>query len=158
MKTQITAAALCSLISVLGPLFAQEAVSPGTSVRESIRDSFDRSFVGVANNYDMSDVPELVAMLDSEDESEYWPRVVGVLGVVGDAAVANKLIEVIEEPSVGPVYISQVRHDTRAEAIKALGYLIAGTGSERTLNYLTESLDDTIWRRTSVRQISMSFC
>jgi hypothetical protein len=148
MKNQVVVAVFCWLVTIPGELFSQEIARQ--SVRETIRESFDGTFVGAAKDYQVSDVPELIAMLNSEDEEEYWSRAVGVLGVVGDNAVAYALIDFIEEPIVGPVYISQARHDARAEAIKALGYLVAGTGSEQALDYLTESLDDTIWRRRNI--------
>lgn len=126
--------------------FAQEVSGLG----ESIRDFFPGSYDGLVNTYDASDVPELLAMLHSEDEMEYWSRVAGVLGVVGDDDVADSLIAFIEEPIVGPTYISQARHDARNQAMRALGFLAGRTGSERALDYLIASLDDRIWRRRNL--------
>lgn len=148
MKSRITVVVLCWLMATLEGAFAQETAAP--NVRESIRSSFSESYSELANAYDASDVPELLAMLHSEDEQEYWTRIAGVLGVVGNPEVAESLIEFIEEPVVGPTYISRARHDARREAIRALGFLAARTGSERALDYLIESLDDTIWRRRNI--------
>jgi HEAT repeat protein len=98
-------------------------------------------------------VPELLEMLNSEDDEEYWPRVVAVLGVVGDEEVVDVLIEVIDKPIVGPIYISQTQHDTRREAIRSMGFLAARPGGERALDYLIKSLDDTIWRRRNIQGV-----
>jgi hypothetical protein len=146
MKSQITLGVLFCLITQAEVAFAQEV----TGLRESIRDSFPGSYEGLVNTYDASDVPELLAMLHSEDEEESWSRVVGVLGVVGDDDVADALIEFIEEPVIGPTYISRARHDARNQAMRALGFLAGRTGSERALDYLIASLDVGIWRRRNL--------
>jgi HEAT repeat protein len=150
MKTRTTLAVLCLMTMVVGA-FAQQAVLP--SLRESIRESFPDTYDRIADIYDSSAVPELLDMLNSEDDEEYWPRVVGVLGVVGDVEVADVLIELIEKPIIGPIYISQTQHDTRREAVRVLGFLAARTGGERALDYLIESLDDTIWRRRNIQGV-----
>jgi len=111
MKSQITVAVLYCLMTQAEGALGQEVAG----LRESIRDSFPGSYDGLVNTYGASDVPELLAMLHSEDEEEYWSRVVGVLGVVGDDDVADALIEFIKEPVIGPTYISQARHDARGQ-------------------------------------------
>jgi HEAT repeat protein len=150
MKTQTTLAVLC-LMTILAGAFAQQSVLQGP--REAIRQSFPDTFDRIADIYDSSAVPELLDMLNSEDDEEYWPRVVAVLGVVGDEEIVDVLIEVIEKPIVGPIYISRTQHDTRREAIRVMGFLAARTGGERALDYLIESLDDTIWRRRNIQGV-----
>jgi hypothetical protein len=95
-------------------------------------------------------VPELREILNSEDDEHLWPRVAGVLGVVGGEEEVDLLIELIEQPVVEPVYISRDQHFLRMEAIRSLGFLSHRTGGERALDYLIASLDDGIWRQRNI--------
>ena len=155
MKNQVTVVVLCWLLVISGRIFAQDVVVP--NVRDSIRDSFPGSYDGLTSTFDPSDVPVLLEMLESENDEEYWPRVLIALGLVGDGAVVDVLIEVIERPIIGPVYISRTQDDTRLEAIRALGVLAGRTDNEQALNYLIESLDDSIWRRRNIQGVPSSF-
>jgi len=81
----------------------------------------------------------------------------GTLGIVGDDTVADELIELMERPYIGSTHVSPFQQSTRREAMRSLGYLVSRTGNAQALDYLIESLDDSIWRRRNIRGVTSYF-
>jgi hypothetical protein len=131
--------------------FSQETSPP--TLRDGIPIYLPRTYVEIVNLYDSSDVPKLLEILDSERDMEYWVRAAGLIGVIGDDTVVDELIDLVERPFIGPVTISQTQHRMRAEAIRALGFLVSRTGNAQALEYLIDSLDDSIWRQRDVPDV-----
>ena len=147
--------AILWLLSISRGAFSQEAATP--TLRDDIRVSFPESYVELSNRYDSSDVPELLEILNAESEEEIWPRAAGLLGIVGDDAVVDELIELMERPYNDATYISDFQQATRREAMRALGFLVSRTGNAQALEYLIESLDDSIWRRRNLLGVTSYF-
>jgi hypothetical protein len=111
------------------------------------------SYVEISERYAAAAIPELIEIINSPLDVRHWENAAGVLGVIGDDRAVDALIDLIERPPVGSVYVSLEWHYGRREALRALGFLIHRTGSPKALEYLIESLDDTIWRRRELRGI-----
>ncbi len=109
---------------------------------------FPNSYKELATSFDASITPELVSMLNSKAEEEHWLRIAGMLGVVGDERAVGSLIAFVEKSA--PARLSQWHHDGRTEAIRALGFLVHRTHSERALRYLTDGLTPSVWRQRNV--------
>jgi hypothetical protein len=141
----------CVILSGLSLLsFAAFAQETKQDIRDYIRSLPNASYAEMSSAYDATVVPELVEMLGSPADAEYWNRVATMLGAVGDERAVEALIKVVEEPFSGTGDFLQAEHDRRRAAMMSLGFLIQRTGSERALDYLIDSLDPPVWRRRDV--------
>lgn len=148
MNNIFTLTAVCLSFLLGNGAFAQ----PSSDVRDDIRTGLPiRTYQGLAQRYDVTAVPKLIEMINATSDMRYWEDAVGVLGTVGDERAVDALIELIERPPVESEYISEAWHDARANALFSLGLLVHRTASEKALEYLLASVDDTIWRRRDVR-------
>jgi hypothetical protein len=93
-----------------------------------------------ATRFDQTAVPRLLEMLADPQEKPYWPNIVGVLGIIGDASVADELIAFVEANKGQAVDPETYR--AALSAVLSLGYLANRTGDEAVLDYLTESAAD----------------
>jgi hypothetical protein len=115
-------------------------IGAGTVQSEQNIEEFVRRFYahGVpyneARRFGTSAVPRLLQMLEDPNQKPYWANIVGVLGIVGDQAVVQVLIDFIEG-NRGKA-LDPETYRASLSAIVALGYLTNRTGDERALSYL----------------------
>ena len=114
-------------------------------VREFARQIFvDSMPIDEIMQYGRADVPELVAMLESEDDRAHWPMAATMLGIIGGEGADTLLIDFIERGRSGRVERSD--YAAIRSAIVALGYQLAATDSPRALDYLWSGTDPSTWQ------------
>ena len=97
-------------------------------------------------------VEPLLAMLHDAEDALYWPNITKVLGLTGDDAVVQPLIDFVHgtEEWSPPIYRG------RLSGLLALGYVVRvsaeedGHGNVPALNYLLASVDPDKWRTRNV--------
>jgi HEAT repeat protein len=145
--SRLAAAAWC-----LGVSSATVAQQAAPDVGDYVRDRpYGARSEEVAALYDSDAVPELIALLGSEEP--YWGTVAGMLVVVGDERAVDALIAFVEKPVAVPA-LSNVYENARGRAIVGLGDLVRRTGSERALIYLIEGLTPQTWTKRNVRGVA----
>ena len=89
--------------------------------------------------FDVSDVPPLLALLESPAEEKYLRNIVLMLGLVGDERATAALIHLLDTAPVG--LISHGRFKGLSLALPALGFL-AGRGDTDAMRFLIVRADD----------------
>lgn len=125
------------------------------NVREYVGNNrYDADYSELADFYDSGVTPELIDMLESlAAEDMRLPRVVGLLGIVGDEQAVEPLIALIEKPSAQELSISEA--ESRRVAILSLGLLVNHTGNEQALSYLIDGLTPVVWRQRDIQGVDI---
>jgi hypothetical protein len=145
VPTRALAASVLLCVSI-SPGIAQQAPK---SVAEYIgAHVFDARADEVSALFGSAAVPELIAMLDSDDP--YWLPATGLLVGLGDERAVDALIAFVPKPCRNPAF-AEVYENARSAAIVGLGDLARRVGSERALSYLVESLAPDVWSTRNVR-------
>lgn len=87
--------------------------------------------------------PVLLRMLDDPRQQRAWPNVVGMLGIVGDAAAGRALMAFIARAEIGPLSGDQAR--AKSGAVVGLGYLVQRTGDAAALDFLIGGVRPSAW-------------
>ena len=90
-----------------------------------------------ATRFDETVVPRLLEMLADPEEKPYWPNIVGVLGIIGDASVGDELIAFIEA-NKGQA-LDPETYRAALSAVLSLGYLANRTGEDAVVDYLANA-------------------
>jgi hypothetical protein len=90
-----------------------------------------------ATRFDQTAVPRLLEMLADPEEKPYWPNIVGVLGIIGDASVGDELIAFIEA-NKGQA-LDPETYRAALSAVISLGYLANRTGEDAVVDYLADA-------------------
>lgn len=99
--------------------------------------------IAQAMQYGAEDVPILVQMLSDRGESEHWPIVAEVLGIIGGDQGAQHLIEFVERDRSGAIRGSEF--NGIASALAGLGYAVERSGNKRALSYLMQASEPNFW-------------
>jgi hypothetical protein len=90
-----------------------------------------------ATRFDETAVPRLLEMLADPEEKPYWPNIVGVLGIIGDASLGDDLIAFIEG-NKGQA-LDPETYRAALSAVISLGYLANRTGEYAVVEYLADA-------------------
>lgn len=100
-----------------------------------------------ARAYGSAAVPALIAVLRDPLQLPAWSNAAVMLGMIGDQAAVEAVIEFIRQPGLG--LLTRQRSEARRSAVMALGYA-AHEGNETALWYLMDSLTPRKWRERMV--------
>jgi hypothetical protein len=122
-------------------------------IQDYVRQVFIRGvpYEETSNNFDATDVPVLLAMLNDPAEEAYWANIVIVLNIIGDEDVVEPLIAFIDAGSGGE--LSYEHYIAKTSALMSMGYLVNRTGSEQALAYLIESANPAVWEEREADDI-----
>jgi hypothetical protein len=98
--------------------------------------------------FDVSDVPDLLALLDDPVEEKYLRNIVLMLGLVGDERATAALINLLDTAPAGP--ITHGRFKGLSLALPALGFL-AGRGDADARQFLIARADPSAWSGNRLR-------
>lgn len=94
-----------------------------------------------ANQYGADAVPTLTPMLNDTNEEPHWARVAMVLGVIGDEAAVDALIDFLNAETAQALSPAQFKGKT--SALASLGYAISKTGNPALFGSTSPSLAAT---------------
>lgn len=100
-----------------------------------------------ATRYTSEDSAVLLEMLGDHANALYWPNITMVLGVIGDDAVVEPLIDFVHGRNGGTEWSTSV-YRGRVSAVGALGYLVnknESPAARAALEYLLDSVDPATW-------------
>lgn len=124
-----------------------ELRSQQMDARDFVRQQFAEGVdYDAASRYDASDVPALVQMLRNQEEAMVWTNIVGVLGIIGNDAAVDAMLQFA---AAGSGEMSLAAYSAKSSVMIALGYA-ANAGNDRALQYLIGSLDPTVWEGRSI--------
>ncbi len=101
-----------------------------------------------ASQYQSSDVPVLLQMLENPNEKPHWANIALLLEIIGDEKALNGLIAFIERDPGGE--LTESHYIAKTSAIMGLGYLINKSNSKKALNYLVQSASPNTWANRKV--------
>ncbi|MGQ0621595.1 MAG: hypothetical protein ACT4QA_17035 [Panacagrimonas sp.] len=103
-----------------------------------------------ARAYGSAAVPELISILRDPLQEASWSNAAVMLGMIGDQAAVEAVIDFIREPGRGAM--TKLRGKARGSAVMALGYA-AHQGNETALWYLMDSAMPGKWRERALAQV-----
>jgi len=104
-----------------------------------------------ARSYGPPAVPELLTMLERDEEREHWSNVLSVLGMIGDPRATEPMIEFLERRFSGEV--DPVTYGALLQVVPSLGFL-ARDPTGRAFGYLREGTSLATWRN---RKLAWTF-
>lgn len=99
--------------------------------------------ISAARNYDRTNAPKLIQMLNDPMEKGCWPNIVTTLGVIGDESVISPLVDFLEHRFEGEVDLKTFNALLNVSA--ALGHA-AYRGNTNALNYLKNNHTVSAWK------------
>ena len=119
---------------------------PKLDIHDYVRQTFPHGVpFEEASRYSRDVVPILLDMLSDSDDEEYWPNVVVVLGALGDERAVEPLIALLEASENRA--LNDFEYRAKRNVLMSLGYLINVSGSNKALQYLTDSVNPAIWAK-----------
>jgi hypothetical protein len=149
-KVASAVATLLALTVTAGAL-AQTAGLPN-SVAAFVRADFYHGInYSAAHAYGPQAVPELLRMLERDEEREHWSNILSVLGMIGDPRATEPMIEFLERRFSGEV--DPVTYGALLQVTPSLGFL-AHDSTGRAFSYLREGTSLAAWR---ARKLAWTF-
>lgn len=128
-------------------------VAGAMAIEDYVRQVFIRGipYEETSDNFDASDVPTLLTMLNDPAEEAHWANIVVVLNIIGGEEVVDPLITFIEASGGGE--LSYAHYVAKTSALMSMGYLINRTNNEQALTYLIESVNPVVWKERQTEDI-----
>lgn len=99
--------------------------------------------IAQAKVFTKNDVPILLRLLRDTSEKVYWSNICITLGIIGDEASINPLIDLIERDKTDT--LSHEEYSAKTSAMFALGYIINKTGNNEAIEYLIKGSNPNTW-------------
>lgn len=140
--------ALLIALPVCGAAQGDRPGEPAVDVRDFVRAAYVEGVpYDAATRYTSEDSAVLLEMLGDHANALYWPNITMVLGVIGDDAVVDPLIDFVHGRNGGTEWSTSV-YRGRISAVGALGYLVnknESPAARAALDYLLDSVDPAAW-------------